>query len=76
LGSFLIKRVVEELKSQFPNLITFCTLSPIPGLRDWILSKTEEADLLTREEFNQIKSLSQLKSDKEVLEAIKVISFV
>ncbi|KXN72242.1 MCD-domain-containing protein [Conidiobolus coronatus NRRL 28638] len=74
LGSFLIKRVVEELKSQFPNLTTFCTLSPIPGLRDWILSKTEETDLLTRDEFNQIKSLNQLESDKEVLQAIKEYS--
>jgi malonyl-CoA decarboxylase len=36
LGNFLIKRVCEVLKDEFPRLRTFCTLSPIPGLAKWI----------------------------------------
>lgn len=32
LGNFLIKRVAEKLKAEFPSLKTFCTLSPIPSL--------------------------------------------
>lgn len=32
LGNFLIKRVAEKLKEEFPKLKTFCTLSPIPSL--------------------------------------------
>jgi malonyl-CoA decarboxylase len=36
LGEFLIKRVVEELKKEFPNLKTFATLSPVPGFRAWL----------------------------------------
>jgi malonyl-CoA decarboxylase len=36
LGNFLIKRVAEELKRELPQLKTFCTLSPIPGLMAWL----------------------------------------
>jgi malonyl-CoA decarboxylase len=38
LGNFLIKRVAEELKRELPQLRTFCTLSPIPGLARWLLA--------------------------------------
>jgi malonyl-CoA decarboxylase len=34
-GDSLIKRVVETLKADFPQLKTFATLSPIPGFRSW-----------------------------------------
>jgi malonyl-CoA decarboxylase len=36
LGNFLIKRVAERLKSEFPSIKTFCTLSPIPGFVRWL----------------------------------------
>lgn len=35
-GDSLIKRVVESLHQEFPQLKTFATLSPIPGLRAWL----------------------------------------
>ena len=35
-GGFLIKRVVEELAAEFPNLKDFATLSPMPGFRRWL----------------------------------------
>jgi malonyl-CoA decarboxylase len=34
-GNFLIKRVVDALIHELPNLKTFATLSPIPGFRSW-----------------------------------------
>ncbi len=34
-GNFLLKRVVDDLKRDFPKLKTFATLSPIPGLARW-----------------------------------------
>ncbi len=37
-GNFLIKRVVEELKRDFPSLRNFATLSPIPGFVRWLQS--------------------------------------
>ena len=41
-GDSLIKRVVEILKSEFPKLKIFVTLSPIPGLRAWLSKKAPE----------------------------------
>lgn len=35
-GGFLIKRVVDELASEFDRLTNFATLSPIPGFRQWL----------------------------------------
>jgi malonyl-CoA decarboxylase len=52
-GNFLIKRVVDELTTEFQNLKTFATLSPIPGFRNWLDGKLNEpgkdveAELLT-----------------------------
>ena len=36
MGNFLIKRVADQLKRELPQLKTFCTLSPIPGLMAWL----------------------------------------
>jgi malonyl-CoA decarboxylase len=36
LGNFLIKQVVDQLSQEFPRVNMFCTLSPIPGFRDWL----------------------------------------
>jgi malonyl-CoA decarboxylase len=44
-GDSLIKEVVETLQQEFPRLKTFATLSPIPGLRAWLL-KHAPPDLL------------------------------
>ncbi len=48
LGNFLIKRVADRLRGQFPRLKQFCTLSPIPSFAAW-LGKLE------RLESNHIK---------------------
>ncbi len=47
-GNFLIKQVVEELQSEFANLKTFVTLSPVPGLRKWALEQKNEEVLAPR----------------------------
>src|SRR3954454_19294905 len=36
LGTALIKQVVEALRLDLPQLRQFVTLSPIPGLRNWV----------------------------------------
>ncbi len=36
LGNFLIKQVVALLAAEFPKLKRYCTLSPVPGFRDWV----------------------------------------
>jgi malonyl-CoA decarboxylase len=35
-GNFLIKQVVEELRRELPKLENFVTLSPVPGLMQWL----------------------------------------
>jgi malonyl-CoA decarboxylase len=46
-GNLLIKQVVDELRHALPQLETFVTLSPIPGLNRWRgdTPKTTEEDL-------------------------------
>jgi malonyl-CoA decarboxylase len=44
-GNFLIKKVVDDLRHELPNLKTFATLSPIPGLRGWIERQGQAAQL-------------------------------
>ena len=46
-GDSLIKHVVETLKAEFPRLKTFVTLSPIPGLRQW-MQKNAPAELMAQ----------------------------
>ena len=36
MGNFLTKRVADPLRREPPQLKTFCTLSPIPGLMAWL----------------------------------------
>ncbi len=38
-GNFLIKQVAADLHAELPNLKTFATLSPVPGLRAWVKSR-------------------------------------
>jgi malonyl-CoA decarboxylase len=35
-GNFLLKRVIEDLRSEFPGLNRFATLSPVPLFRMWL----------------------------------------
>jgi malonyl-CoA decarboxylase len=41
-GNFLIKRVVDSLKAELPNIKTFSTLSPIPGFSRWLMNLEPE----------------------------------
>jgi malonyl-CoA decarboxylase len=41
-GDFLIKRVVEDLQRELPTIKQFVTLSPLPGLRRWFTSTSDE----------------------------------
>jgi malonyl-CoA decarboxylase len=43
-GNFLIKRVVDRLAHEFPNLKTFATLSPLPGFRPWLAQLIARGD--------------------------------
>jgi malonyl-CoA decarboxylase len=40
-GNFLLKRVIEALRQDIPQLDRFATLSPIPGFVDWLSARRE-----------------------------------
>ncbi len=61
-GDSLIKRVVDTLKSEFPQLKVFATLSPIPGLRAWLgksmpelASQLQDVDVLNLPDKSPMK---------------------
>lgn len=56
-GDSLIKLVVETLKAEYPQLKTFTTLSPIPGLAQWL--KGEDEALASALQTLSIKALSE-----------------
>jgi malonyl-CoA decarboxylase len=49
LGDFLIKRVVDLLSADLPQLRRFCTLSPIPGFARWLAQRTVDEEVQTHE---------------------------
>lgn len=85
-GNFLIKRVVDELARDLPNLKTFATLSPIPGFRRWLSRQVEadDGDLLREDEAAALaefagdqagaQSLTTLLDDPTWLDSPKQVS--
>ena len=69
MGNFLIKRVAEQLKAEFPGLKTFVTLSPIPGFMDWVSAGAGFSDAVSAERFKPAlraardQALTQLNLD-------------
>lgn len=59
-GNFLIKQVVVELQRELPNLSTFVTLSPVPGLRKWTASAlANSAEPLSDHDREVLTSLAE-----------------
>jgi len=69
-GNFLIKRVVDDLASQLPNLKSFATLSPIPGFRDW-LREHANGDQLRLFDDSEFQSLESLTGEKDPVAGIE-----
>ena len=59
-GNFLIKRVVDDLRRDFPKLKAFATLSPIPGFRTWLEKQVKAGgeDLLTAAEAEALGAIT------------------
>ena len=57
-GNFLLKRVIDDLKRDFPRLKTFATLSPIPGLVRWVQRNPEEfTSAITAADWKRLAAL-------------------
>ncbi len=73
-GNDLIKRVVEQLQSEFPRLKLFATLSPIPRLRSWLESNIESllksAPARTRQALGRELGLATAPAAADMLAAL------
>jgi malonyl-CoA decarboxylase len=74
-GNFLIKQVATDLMLSLPNLKTFVTLSPVPGLTRWMREEAQAEDideerraLLSR--LSEAKSAEELQADGPALSAL------
>ena len=63
-GNFLIKRVVDLLSQELPNIRQFATLSPMPGFRTWLdkVLATEPEKLFSTEESVALAGPDGLKA--------------
>ena len=52
LASVMIEKSVSSLRTEFPDLQVFSTLSPIPGFRSWLLEALRKATKSKNEVFN------------------------
>ena len=71
-GNFLIKRVVDDLVRDLPNLKTFATLSPIPGFRDWIREHSNGGQM-TLFEDSEFQSLEDLTGAADPIAALDTL---
>jgi malonyl-CoA decarboxylase len=74
-GNFLIKRVVEVLGREFPNIKQFATLSPVPGFRRWLEQRTDAGDatLLTAEESAALRAAVGAAPEASGLSALALL---
>ena len=60
-GNFLIKQVANDLKFEFDSIKKFVTLSPVPGLRNWIKNKKPKFEM-TLEKFKKSEQFLKVES--------------
>ncbi len=71
-GNFLIKRVVDDLARDLPNLKTYATLSPIPGFMPWLHRAISDGTIggFTGDERKTLKQLSGHHGTKGAFKAL------
>ena len=70
-GNFLLKRVIDDLKRDFPRLKTFATLSPIPGLARWAQRHPDEmAEAFLPADRTRLAGLGIASTDDAALTAV------
>lgn len=77
LGNFLIKRVAEELRHEVPSVKRHCTLSPIPGLRKWLMrvQGVSAAEALRRRHGADLDRLAAAVRDATLDEKDRVLLY-
>ena len=73
LGDFLIKRVVDALAADLPQLKTFATLSPMPGFRNWLGAEAERGGKLLPAEARAVQTLAASLAEPPERELLALI---
>ncbi|XP_060067429.1 malonyl-CoA decarboxylase, mitochondrial-like isoform X1 [Ylistrum balloti] len=71
LGNYLIKKAVQELQMEFPNIQKFSSLSPIPGFKDWLImeiNKSLKAESLSESVEPPLLYQSEIEKLREIVE--------
>ena len=69
-GNFLLKRVIDDLKRDFPRLKTFATLSPLPTLRLWADRNPEAFAACFAPDLAKIAKQAGIEPDADLLRAL------
>jgi malonyl-CoA decarboxylase len=70
-GNFLLKRVIDDLKRDFPRLKTFVTLSPMPGLVRWAQRDPDAfAEAFTASDWKRLAALGLASCEAPQLAAL------
>ncbi|MEP0941514.1 MAG: malonyl-CoA decarboxylase [Rhizobiaceae bacterium] len=69
-GNFLIKQVVADLSVELPQLKTFVTLSPLPGLTEWLKSENSPVSQDFIDELDKLGSGESLDGKGDVLRSL------
>jgi malonyl-CoA decarboxylase len=70
LGDLLIKQVVLDLRTEFPSLKHFATLSPIPGFRRW-LAEAEKSSQMVPAAVSEVLAADDWHLDPAAAERIR-----
>ncbi len=63
-GNFLLKRVIDDLKRDYPRLKHFATLSPLPGMRNWLEKNLPVlVSAFSAKELARLKEMAALDDD-------------
>jgi len=65
-GNFLIKQVATELSGLLPNLETFRTLSPVPGLMRWATNPKTKIE----REYKPALAIAKARAEAESVESL------
>ena len=63
LASVMIKKSVSSLRTEFPDLQVFSTLSPIPGFRSWLLETLRNAIIKSKNEVVSAEEIQQIEAN-------------
>lgn len=70
-GNFLLKRVIDDLKRDFPKLANFATLSPMPAMAAWLRKNPQALSEAGVELSLEVLSTGTWAADKKQVRSLR-----